>query len=101
MVLLPCIENGDATQGTKLFVMYTKDNNPNNKQPWVPNLWASSLQGKNTIATCMKESKEGKEGKEKKTTLGNPKANASPDDQGVNIKVNMWGKQAKTMKVWA
>jgi hypothetical protein len=33
MVLLPCIENGDATQGTKLFVMYTKDNNPNNKQP--------------------------------------------------------------------
>jgi hypothetical protein len=37
----------------------------------------------------MKESKEGKEANEKKTTLGNPKANASPDDQGVNIKVNM------------
>jgi hypothetical protein len=37
----------------------------------------------------MKESKERKGGKEKQTTLRNPKANASLNDQGVNIKVNM------------
>jgi hypothetical protein len=37
----------------------------------------------------MKESKKGKWGEEKQTTLGNLKANATPDDEGVNIKVNM------------
>jgi hypothetical protein len=44
---------------------------------------------KTTITACMKESKERKGGKEKQTTLRNPKANASLNDQGVNIKVNM------------
>jgi hypothetical protein len=32
MVLLPCTKDGDATRGTKLLILYTKDNNPNNKQ---------------------------------------------------------------------
>jgi hypothetical protein len=42
-----------------------------------------------------------KRGKGKKTTLKNPETNASPNDQGVNIKVNMRGKQAKMMRVHA
>jgi hypothetical protein len=33
MVLFPYTKDGDATQGAKLLVLYTKDNNPNNKQP--------------------------------------------------------------------
>jgi hypothetical protein len=37
----------------------------------------------------MKESEKGKGGDEQQNTLGNPKANASPDDQRVNINVNM------------
>jgi len=44
------------------------------------------LQGKKVLAARMKESKKGKGGEEKQ---GNPKANASLDGQGVNIKVNM------------
>jgi hypothetical protein len=44
---------------------------------------------KKIVAACMKEPKKGKGGEEKQTTLGNPKVNASPNDQGVSIKVNM------------
>jgi hypothetical protein len=33
--------------------------------------------------------------------LGNPGANASPNDQGMSIKVNMWSKQVKMMRVQA
>ncbi len=41
------------------------------------------------VDACMKKSKKGKWGEEKQTTLGNLGADATPDDQGVNIKVNM------------
>jgi hypothetical protein len=41
------------------------------------------------VATCMKESKKGKGVEEKQTTLGNLGANASLNDQSVNIKINM------------
>jgi hypothetical protein len=37
----------------------------------------------------MKESKKGKRGEEKYTTLGNPKVDASLDNQCVSNKVNM------------
>ncbi len=46
----------------------------------------------------MKEQEKGNGGDEMQ---GNPKVDASLNDQGVNIKVNMWGKQVKMMKVWA
>ncbi len=101
MVLFPCIEDGDATQGTKLFLLYNKYNNPNNKPLWVPNPWANSLQGKKSSSHMYERIKEKKRGRGKNTTLKNPIVDASPDDQGVNIKVNMWDKQVKTMKVRA
>ncbi len=44
---------------------------------------------KKVVAACMKESKKGKGRKEKSITLRNFGADASPNDQGVSIKVNM------------
>ncbi len=40
----------------------------------------------------MKESKKRIGGEEKHITFKNPEAYASLDDQGVNIKMNMWSK---------
>jgi hypothetical protein len=35
----------------------------------------------------------------KQITLGNLGVDASPNDQGASIKVNMWSKEVKTMRV--
>ncbi len=84
MVLLPCIEDDDATQGTKFLLLYTKDNNPNNKQPWVPNPWTNSLQGKKKLPHLWNNQR--KEKGERKNRL--PYEALKP-------------MQALTIKVWA
>jgi hypothetical protein len=65
MVLLPYTKNGDATQGRKFFLLYTKDNNPNNKRHEFQTHEPIVCKAKKTIAACMKESKKGKKGEEK------------------------------------